>query len=114
MIDEGAIASSSVTRRAWGEGLHHLIDPSTGRPAQGDVLQSTVWAPTCAEAEVRAKEALLDGEPYLDRGAGLLVLRDGSVLTNLTMSGAAPTADEVAPVGDLAARRSRRRKEVVA
>jgi thiamine biosynthesis lipoprotein len=114
VIDEGAIASSSVTRRAWGEGLHHLIDPSTGRPAGGAVLQSTVWAPTCAEAEVRAKEALLDGEPYLDRGAGLLVLRDGRVVTNLTMSEVGPGAERDAPSGDPAGRRSRMEKEVVA
>lgn len=91
VIDEGALATSSVTRRAWGDGLHHLIDPQTARPASGEVLQATVWAPTCAEAEVRAKEALLDGELFLDRGAALLVLRDGRVLTNLTT-----TADVIA------------------
>jgi thiamine biosynthesis lipoprotein len=86
VLDTGALATSSVTRRAWGDGLHHLIDPSTGRPAVGPVLQATVWAPTCAEAEVRAKEALLQGGSYLDRGAGVLVLADGRILTNLTTS----------------------------
>ena len=90
VIREGALATSSVTRRAWGQGLHHLIDPRTARPACGPVLQATVWAPTCAEAEVGAKEALLEGESFLDRGAALLVLRDGRVLTNLTTSAAVP------------------------
>jgi hypothetical protein len=47
------------------------------------VLQATAWAPTCAEAEVRAKDALLQGETYLERGAGLIVLRDGRIVTNL-------------------------------
>jgi hypothetical protein len=45
-----------------------------------------VWAATCAEAEVRSKDALLVGESYLDRGAALLVHRDGRVLTNLSIS----------------------------
>ena len=84
VLDEGALATSSVTRRAWGDGLHHLIDPATARPAGGAVLQATVWAPTCAEAEVRAKEALLRGEAFLDRGAALLVLDDGRIVTNMT------------------------------
>jgi thiamine biosynthesis lipoprotein len=83
VIDHGALATSSVTRRAWGPGLHHLIDPATGRPADGSILQATVWATTCAEAEIRSKDALLLGEEYLDRGAALLVHRDGHVVTNL-------------------------------
>ena len=31
---DGSLATSSVTRRAWGPNLHHLIDPRTGQPAQ--------------------------------------------------------------------------------
>ena len=85
-LNEGALATSSTTRRAWGPGLHHLIDPSTGLPADGVVLQATVWAPRCADAEVASKDALLVGEPYLERGAALLVLRDGRIATNLSMS----------------------------
>lgn len=81
-ISDGALATSCVTKRAWGPDLHHLIDPSTGTPAAGPVLQSTVWAPTCAEAEVRSKDALLLGADYLRRAPALLVLREGPVLTN--------------------------------
>jgi thiamine biosynthesis lipoprotein len=81
-ISDGALATSCVTKRAWGPDLHHLIDPSTGMPAAGPVLQATVWAPTCAEAEVRSKDALLLGEEYLRRAPALLVLREGPVLTN--------------------------------
>jgi thiamine biosynthesis lipoprotein len=84
VLSGGALATSSVTRRAWGLGLHHLIDPATGRPAVGPVLQATVWAPECAEAEIRAKDVLLAGESSLEREAALLVLRDGRILTNLT------------------------------
>jgi thiamine biosynthesis lipoprotein len=81
-IRSGALATSSVTRRAWGPGRHHLIDPKTGRPSQGPVLQATVWAPTCAEAEVASKDALLEGRPFLERGAAAMVLRDGPILTS--------------------------------
>ncbi len=90
ILDEGALATSSVTRRAWGAGLHHLIDPWTGLPSDGAVLQATVWAPTCAQAEIRAKEALLEGEPYLDRGAATLVLRDGRIVTNMVVQEPGP------------------------
>ncbi len=83
VLEDGALATSSVTRRAWGPGLHHLIDPATGAPSTGPVLQATVWAPTCADAEIASKDALLGGEPSLDRGPALLVLRDGRIVTNI-------------------------------
>ena len=81
-LSDGALATSCVTKRAWGPDAHHLIDPSTGRPAVGPVIQATVWAPTCAEAEIRSKDALLQGEEYLRRAPAMLVLREGPVLTN--------------------------------
>jgi FAD:protein FMN transferase len=81
-ISHGALATSSVTKRAWGPHSHHLIDPSTGTPAAGPLLQATVWAPTCVEAEIRSKDALLQGADYLRRAPALLVLREGAVLTN--------------------------------
>jgi thiamine biosynthesis lipoprotein len=82
-LSHGALATSSVTRRAWGPAMHHLIDPATGRPVVGPVLQATVWAPTCAEAEVAAKDALLSGEAALERSAAIVVLRDGEVHSSL-------------------------------
>lgn len=83
ILTEGALATSSVTRRAWGEGLHHVIDPATARPANGAVIQATAWAPTCAQAEIHATQALLQGPPFLERAAAILWLADGRILTNL-------------------------------
>jgi FAD:protein FMN transferase len=60
-LREGAVATSSVMARAWGDGLHHVIDPRTGSPSRTDAIQATVWAPSCAEAEVLATWALLRG-----------------------------------------------------
>lgn len=83
VLTGGAVATSSVTRRSWGRGWHHLIDPRTSLPADTDVLQATVFAPTCAEAEVRAKWALLVGPEALSAIPGLLVMRDGRCLHSL-------------------------------
>ncbi|HEX9122339.1 MAG TPA: FAD:protein FMN transferase [Actinomycetota bacterium] len=82
-LESGALATSSVTARAWGPGLHHLIDPRTGLPADTGVVQATVWAPTCAEAEVRSTWALLEGPAVLDRTSAVLVMDDGRVVMNL-------------------------------
>ncbi len=60
----GAVATSGVTRRSWESDSgrsHHLIDPRTGEPARTGLLQVTAVAPTAAEAEIRAKAALLSG-----------------------------------------------------
>jgi len=37
-----SICGSSPNRRSWGEGLHHIIDATTGRPASGDIIAT--WA----------------------------------------------------------------------
>lgn len=82
-LSEGAIATSSVTRRTWGEGLHHIIDPRRGRPALVEVLQATAWSETCAGAEIAAKWLLLGGPEVLSRVAGAVVLDNGDVETNI-------------------------------
>jgi FAD:protein FMN transferase len=64
--DRGA-ATSGTLGRAWGEGLHHLVDPRTGRPAETDLVEVSVLAATAADAEIHAKTALLlgrDAAPY--------------------------------------------------
>jgi FAD:protein FMN transferase len=83
VLSEGAVATSSTTKRAWGPGVHHLIDPRTSRPGATGIIQSTVWAPTCAGAEIRSKWALLSGESALDRFPALLVRDDGEMLRSI-------------------------------
>lgn len=58
--DLGAATSGTGGRR-WGPTLHHLIDPRTGLPAESDLVEVSVLAPTGVEAEVLAKTALLLG-----------------------------------------------------
>jgi thiamine biosynthesis lipoprotein len=81
----GGIATSGIGRRSWldaaGRPAHHLLDPSTGRPAYTGILQATAFAPTAVEAETLAKAALLSGPDRAHRWlphGGLLVLDDGS------------------------------------
>jgi thiamine biosynthesis lipoprotein len=81
-LASGALASSSTMRRAWGPGLHHVIDPRTGAPARTPVVQATVWAPTCAEAEVLATWALLKGTDAIDAVPCALVTDEGDLIVN--------------------------------
>ncbi len=86
-LSDGALATSGRDRRRWrasdGE-RHHLIDPATGRPAEGDLLRVTALAATAVEAEVLAKALFLAGDA--ERAAAeadalgipaVLVTRDG-------------------------------------
>jgi thiamine biosynthesis lipoprotein len=89
-LRDGALATSGRDRRRWmrnGREAHHVIDPATGEPADGDVLTVTVAARTAAEAEVLATALFLSGET--ERAAreadtqgvpAVIVARDGRTL----------------------------------
>jgi thiamine biosynthesis lipoprotein len=85
-IAAGALASSSTTRRTWGSGLHHVIDPRTGAPSSAPVLRATVWAPSCAEAEVLATWALLTGPRALDRLQCAIATPDGDLMVSFEVA----------------------------
>ncbi len=61
LLRDGGAATSGTTARAWGPGLHHLIDPRTGAPAKSDLSEVSVLAQSATEAEILAKTALLLG-----------------------------------------------------
>ncbi len=64
-LSAGAVATSGITRRSWGESgvslAHQILDPASGRPAFTGIVQATALAPTALEAEILAKSALLSG-----------------------------------------------------
>jgi len=65
-----AVATSTTKRRAWlaaGREAHHLIDPRTGAPTEGDISSATVAAPTILEADLAAKLLIIEGVPALER-----------------------------------------------
>jgi thiamine biosynthesis lipoprotein len=85
-LQEGAVATSGRTRRTFGDGAHHLIDPSTGRPARSGLASVTVVASSAWAAEALAKAAFMAGpvagpEVLEEAGAdGFLVRDDGGVV----------------------------------
>ncbi len=84
-LARAGVATSGIGRRSWlsrtGSPAHHLLDPSTGRPAYTGVVQATAIAPSALAAEVKAKAAILSGprsaELWLAEG-GVIVYDDGS------------------------------------
>src|ERR1700736_5572922 len=63
-IRSGGVATSSVTVRHWKRGgavLHHIIDPSTGLPADGPWRTVTVSAGDCLDANIAATAAIVRG-----------------------------------------------------
>jgi FAD:protein FMN transferase len=83
----GAVATSSVTCRRWQRGgvmLHHIVDPRTGRPADGPWRTASVAAATCADANAAATAAIVAGGSAVawltrERLPARLVGHDGEV-----------------------------------
>lgn len=86
-VTDCAVATSSVASRAWvsagGDPVHHLLDPSTGRPVRTGLLSATAIASTTLHAETLAKMALMSGarraRELLAPCGGVLIHEDGTV-----------------------------------
>ncbi|MGO9762585.1 MAG: FAD:protein FMN transferase [Solirubrobacteraceae bacterium] len=84
-LSRTGVATSGIGRRSWrgrdGAPAHHLLDPSSGRPAFTGVVQVTALAPSALAAEIYAKAALLSGPQAAHRWlahGGVIVYDDGS------------------------------------
>ncbi len=88
-LANAAVATSAANRRRWrvgGRVAHHLVDPRTGAPAESDLLQVTVLAPSAELADVVATTVFVLGERggrrFLDRHpelAAVLVRESGDL-----------------------------------
>ncbi len=86
-LSGGAVATSSITCRQWrqaGRLVHHIVDPRTGRPADGPWRTVSAAAATCADANAAATAAMVAGdhaEEWLARARvpARLVSHDGEV-----------------------------------
>ena len=85
-IASGALATSSTTVRRWGDGMHHIIDPRTGMPADSRWRTVSVAAATCVDANIASTAAIVLGAEapgwLAERGLpARLVDRSGDVVT---------------------------------
>jgi thiamine biosynthesis lipoprotein len=87
-IDDGGLATSSLTVRRWRRGgrwLHHIMDPATGAPAGVYWRTASVAAATCLAANAASTAAMVRGagaDGWL-AGRGLparLVRLDGTIV----------------------------------
>jgi FAD:protein FMN transferase len=84
-LQRTGVATSGIGRRSWlderGDPAHHLLDPSTGKPAYTGIVQVTALAPSALLAEIYSKAAILSGPRgaarWLRHG-GVIVFDDGS------------------------------------
>lgn len=63
-LSDGALCASATNRRAWGDGLHHVLDARTGVPVRS-------WAATWAIAEDALHADALATALFFDGGAAL-------------------------------------------
>jgi thiamine biosynthesis lipoprotein len=83
-IRTGGLATSSTEVRRWrrgGIGLHHIVDPLTGLPADSPWRTVSVAAGSCLDAQIAATATMVRGLDWL-RPTGLparLVGTDGTV-----------------------------------
>lgn len=63
-MNDCAVATSGNYRNFYvrdGRKISHTIDPKSGEPVRHSLLSSTVWAPTCAEADAFATAFMVVG-----------------------------------------------------
>jgi thiamine biosynthesis lipoprotein len=69
-LAHGGLTTSTRTVRRWQTPTgfaHHVIDPRTGRPAEGPYRTASVWAPTAVRANTFSTALVATGEAALGR-----------------------------------------------
>jgi thiamine biosynthesis lipoprotein len=76
-VQDAALCASAITRRAWGEGLHHVLDARTGAPVRA---YAATWAiaDTAMRADGLATALFFDGGPELAAAWGASWVRMGT------------------------------------
>ncbi|WP_405056297.1 FAD:protein FMN transferase [Kribbella sp. NBC_01505] len=65
-LAHGGLTTSTRTARSWETG-HHIIDPRTGRPAEGPWRTASVWAQTAVRANTFSTALIATGEAAVGR-----------------------------------------------
>jgi thiamine biosynthesis lipoprotein len=61
-LSEGALCASASNRRAWGDGLHHVLDARTGEPVR-TIVATWALAPTTMLADAGTTALFFDAGP---------------------------------------------------
>jgi thiamine biosynthesis lipoprotein len=80
-VTDAALCASAINRRAWGDGLHHVLDARTGEPVR-TIAATWAIAPTAMHADAVATALFFDGGPELAHEWGVEWVRmttDGRV-----------------------------------
>lgn len=80
-VHDGALCASATNRRAWGDGLHHVLDARTGEPVR-TMAATWVVASDALTADAVATALFFDGGPEFahDHGAAWVrMTTDGRV-----------------------------------
>jgi thiamine biosynthesis lipoprotein len=78
-LHDGALCASAANRRAWGDGLHHVLDGATGFPIE-TVVATWTMATTAMEADALATALFMVDPKVLEREfefSWLMVYSDG-------------------------------------
>ncbi len=69
-LQDAALCASAINRRAWGDGLHHVLDARTGVPVR---TWAATWAiaPDAMRADAVATALFFDGGPELAAAWGV-------------------------------------------
>lgn len=63
-VSDAALCASAINRRAWGDGLHHVLDARTGEPVR-TIAATWAVAQTAMQADALATALFFDGGPRL-------------------------------------------------
>ncbi|MEU4195027.1 FAD:protein FMN transferase [Kribbella sp. NPDC026611] len=90
-LAHGGLTTSTRTVRRWQTPTgyaHHVIDPRTGRPAEGPYRTASVWAPTAVRANTFSTALVATGEAALGRlklaGHPARLIADDGEITELS------------------------------
>ena len=73
-VTDAALCASGVARRAWGDGLHHILDGRTGEPVR-TVVASWAVAATAMVADAAATALFFEGGPAWAHAHGVAWVR---------------------------------------
>ena len=63
-VTDAALCASAINRRAWGDGLHHVLDARTGEPVR-TIAATWAIAHSAMRADAIATALFFDGGPEL-------------------------------------------------